>query len=86
MAGMTTDVTNLGETLGRELLPAVRNPAQYIGLEANARRADPAAAEVAVALAFPDTYTIGISHLGSAVLYRQLNDTPGVAADRTYCP
>jgi radical SAM superfamily enzyme YgiQ (UPF0313 family) len=37
-------------------------------------------------LGFPDAYTVGISHLGSGVLYHLLNDLPGVACDRTYCP
>jgi len=76
----------LGEIISRRLLPRVNQPVQYVGLEINARRKDPARAEVTVALAFPDTYAIGISHLGSQVLYHMLNDTPGVACDRTYCP
>jgi radical SAM family uncharacterized protein len=79
-------IRNLAERISRELLPAVRRPGQYVGLETNARRRDVRAAEVTVALAFPDTYGIGISHLGSQILYQLLNDLPGVAADRTYCP
>ncbi|MBS3733431.1 MAG: TIGR03960 family B12-binding radical SAM protein [Phycisphaerae bacterium] len=68
------------------MLSGVRRPVQYVGLEVNARCAGFTAAEVSVALAFPDTYAIGISHLGSHVLYHTLNDLPGVACDRTYCP
>lgn len=74
------------ELIVDKLLSRVSQPDQYIGLEANRRCADPAGAEVSVALAFPDTYAIGISHLGSHVLYHALNDLPGVACDRTYCP
>ncbi len=37
-------------------------------------------------MAFPDTYSVGISHLGSQILYTMLNDIPGVACDRAYCP
>ena len=43
----------VGERISRKLLPRVRAPSQYIGLEINARCMDPAAAEVTVALAFP---------------------------------
>ncbi|MFB3893690.1 MAG: radical SAM protein [Phycisphaerae bacterium] len=42
--------------------------------------------DVTVCLAFPDTYAVGMSHLGHQVLYQLLNDMPGVACDRTYCP
>ena len=64
----------------------MRRPGQYVGLEINARRKDPRDADVTVAIAFPDTYGIGISHLGGQILYQLLNDLPGVACDRTYCP
>jgi len=77
---------NLAELISRRLLPYTRQPGQYIGLEINAINADVQAAEVTVAMAFPDTYAIGISHLGSQVLYQMLNDMPHVACDRTYCP
>lgn len=76
----------LKDTISRDLLPYVRKPGQYVGLEPNARRKDPRAADVSVALAFPDTYAIGISHLGSQVLYQAVNDLPHAACDRTYCP
>ena len=77
---------NLANTISESLLPRVIGPGQYVGLEINARRGDIASAEVTVALAFPDAYTIGISHLGSQILYQMLNDIPGVVCDRTYCP
>ncbi|MCE5278079.1 MAG: TIGR03960 family B12-binding radical SAM protein [Planctomycetaceae bacterium] len=77
---------NLEHDIRSRLLPQVNAPAQYIGLEINARRKDPAAAAVSVALAFPDAYGVGISHLGSQVLYQMLNDMPAVACDRAYCP
>ncbi len=83
---------NLSRQLSEEFLPRVSRPGQYVGLEINARwcgtdveRMD-APPEVAVALAFPDAYRIGISHIGSRILYHALNDTPGVLCDRTYCP
>ncbi|MCD4823351.1 MAG: TIGR03960 family B12-binding radical SAM protein [Phycisphaerae bacterium] len=76
----------VGNIVSEKLLPRLRQPGQFVGLETNARRKDPQAAEVSFVLGFPDAYTIGISHLGSQVLYHRLNDMPAVACDRTYCP
>ncbi len=77
---------NLKDEISRLLLPRVAQPVQYLGLEINACCPDPTDADVTVAMAFPDTYGIGISHLGSQLLYHALNGMPGVACDRTYCP
>ena len=77
---------DLAETVSRRLLPRVARPGQYVGLETNARRKDVEAAEVSVVLGFPDAYAVGISHLGSQVLYTVANDIPYAACDRTYCP
>jgi len=79
-------MTDLKDIVSEKLLPAVSHPAQYVGLETNARCASPASARVSVCLAFPDTYSVGISHLGSQVLYNLLNAMPSVCCDRTYCP
>ena len=77
---------DLCERISEQLLPRVSRPGQYVGLEINARCGDVRAAEVAAVLAYPDTYAIGISHLGSQILYHLLNDMEAVACDRTYCP
>ena len=77
---------DLSEILSGRLLPRVRQPAQYIGGEINARRKDPRQAEVSLLLAFPDAYSVGISHLGSQILYTLVNDIPWAACDRAYCP
>lgn len=81
-------MTELSERVSHELLPAIRNPAQYIGGEINqlVRPGEWARADVRVAIAFPDTYTIGMSHLGCQILYWLCNQTPGVCAERTYAP
>ncbi len=85
-----TSVTaaSLAQRVSDELLPRVRHPAQYIGGEVNQlpRPGDWAAAEVRVAIAFPDTYAIGMSHLGCQILYWLCNHTPGVCAERVYSP
>ncbi len=89
MTSMTFDNdVLLAQRVADELLPRVRQPAQYIGGEVNqlVRPGDWAAAEVRVALAFPDTYAVGMSHLGTQILYWLANRTPGVCAERVYCP
>ncbi|MFW6153642.1 MAG: TIGR03960 family B12-binding radical SAM protein [Planctomycetota bacterium] len=76
----------LRERILRDLLPYVPHPAQYTGLEHNRRCGDVHTADVTVALAFPDAYPVGVSHLGTQILYTLLNATDGVACDRAYCP
>jgi len=39
-----------------------------------------------VALAFPDTYEIGMSHLGLKILYHILNRHPDILAERVFSP
>ncbi len=68
------------------LLFNVEKPGRYLGAEVNARRKDFGAARARVALAFPDVYEVGMSHLGLRLLYHLLNDIDGVVADRVYAP
>ena len=83
---MAEEKTTLAETVSRELLPFVTNPAQYIGGEVGAVRKDWDGADVRFCLAFPDTYAIGMSHLGSAIIYAMLNDRADTLCERTYAP
>jgi radical SAM family uncharacterized protein len=78
----------LKETVSTQLLPFVERPGQYIGGEINqlVAEGDWQRADVHVALAFPDTYTIGMSHLGCQILYWLINHTPGCCAERVFCP
>ena len=69
-----------------EILPLVQKPGRYIGGEINSIRKDRADCLLTFALAFPDTYEIGMSHLGLQILYSILNDIPEVAAERVYAP
>ncbi|MBS1116795.1 MAG: Radical domain protein [candidate division NC10 bacterium] len=69
-----------------DILPFVSKPSRYIAAEWNSVVKDPASAEVRVALAFPDVYEIGMSHLGLKILYQLLNDRPEVMAERVYAP
>lgn len=79
---------NLRNIVSSELLPFVNRPGQYIGGERNQlpREGDWQQADVKVAVAFPDTYTIGMSHLGCQIIYWLTNHTPGCCAERVYCP
>lgn len=65
-------------------LLAVEKPARYMGDEMGSIRKD--VADLRIALAFPDVYEVGMSHLGLRILYRILNDREGIAAERVYAP
>ena len=58
-------------------LLAVEKPARYMGGEMGSIRKDDA--NLRIALAFPDVYEVGMSHLGLRILYRILNDMDGIA-------
>ncbi|MCX5653344.1 MAG: TIGR03960 family B12-binding radical SAM protein [Planctomycetota bacterium] len=83
---MTMPADNLADRVSRELLPFVQNPAQYVGGEVGEIRKPWDSVAVHFCLAFPDTYAIGMSHLGSAILYDLLNARPDVLCERVYTP
>ncbi|MDD5408219.1 MAG: B12-binding domain-containing radical SAM protein, partial [Candidatus Cloacimonas acidaminovorans] len=68
------------------LLPFVEKPSRYIDNEINAWRKDFSAFQVHFAFAFPDTYELGISHLGIKILYSLINELDYAMADRVYLP
>ena len=65
-------------------LLAVEKPARYMGGEMGSILKD--AADLRFALAFPDVYEVGMSHLGLRILYHILNGVAGVAAERVFAP
>ena len=67
-------------------LLAVSRPVRYLGSEWNSRPKDRTEVETLVVLAFPDTYAIGMSHLGLKILYTILNARTDIAAERAFCP
>ena len=67
-------------------LAQVQKPSRYVGGEYNQVRKDPAQVQARVCLAFPDAYEIGMSHLGSKILYSLLNKTSGIACERVFAP
>jgi len=72
--------------MNRAALNRVSNPARYLGAEAGSRFKDWAEVEITCALAFPDVYEVGMSHIGFPILYKILNDLDWVAAERVYAP
>ncbi|HUS57104.1 MAG TPA: TIGR03960 family B12-binding radical SAM protein [Planctomycetota bacterium] len=79
-------VDDIRTVLNERVLPFVETPAQYVGGEPNSVVKDHADVDVTFALAFPDAYTVGISHLGMQILYAILNTREDVAAERCYAP
>jgi len=68
------------------LLLRVQKPAQYIGGEMNSVRKDHRQVRGKLCLAFPDTYTLGMSHHGLQVLYNIMNRDPQWACERVFAP
>ncbi|MBW2048831.1 MAG: TIGR03960 family B12-binding radical SAM protein [Deltaproteobacteria bacterium] len=61
-------------------------PSRYLGNEINSIRKDPSRVQVSIALAFPDVYEIGMSHLGLKILYNTLNSEEWLLAERVFSP
>ncbi|MBE6038004.1 MAG: TIGR03960 family B12-binding radical SAM protein [Anaerofustis stercorihominis] len=82
-----TDFTpeTIKETLYTKILPYVLKPARYTGGEIGSRppKED---AEVKFAFTFPDTYEVGMSHMGMKIMYSLLNDMQEVTCERAYAP
>ncbi|PIZ16306.1 B12-binding domain-containing radical SAM protein [Candidatus Desantisbacteria bacterium CG_4_10_14_0_8_um_filter_39_17] len=77
------------KTTIEEILGQVSKPTRYIGNEWNSvhkRCTMDDMRIVRVALAFPDLYEIGMSHLGMNILYHLLNQQEDVIAERVYAP
>jgi len=64
----------------------VQKPSRYIGGEINSIKKDWAKCKLSFALAFPDAYEVGMSHLGIQILYSILNNQPAIAAERVFAP
>jgi radical SAM family uncharacterized protein/radical SAM-linked protein len=69
-----------------DILPFVEKPSRYLGSEINTIKKDPNRVKLRFALAFPDLYEIGTSHVGMQILYHILNLHPDIAAERVFAP
>src|SRR5512137_530961 len=69
-----------------DFLAQVEKPSRYVGGEYSQVRKEPASVRARVCLAFPDAYEIGMSHLGTKILYSLLNRQPEIACERVFMP
>ena len=67
-------------------LENIKNPAHYTGNEWNMIKKDPAHVAVRFAFCFPDTYDVGMSHLGLKLLYDILNRREDCYCERAFAP
>ncbi|MCJ7494853.1 MAG: B12-binding domain-containing radical SAM protein, partial [Deltaproteobacteria bacterium] len=70
----------------KEDLLHVSKPSRYIGGEINSVVKDLDSIRLKFALAFPDVYEVGMSHLGFQILYHILNQDPEIACERVFAP
>lgn len=68
------------------LLLKVQKPAQYIGGEVGSIVKDKENVKVSFAFCFPDTYEIGMSHLGMKILYGLINRREEFCCERVFAP
>lgn len=74
------------DKLFREILPRVAKPARYSGGEYNMIKKDWNLSRTHMVLAFPDVYEVGMSHLGSRILYGLVNEKSNHLLERTFAP
>lgn len=68
------------------ILKQVEKPARYIGSEINMVEKDPASVATRIAFCFPDTYEVGMSHLGLQILYFFFNRREDTYCERCFAP
>lgn len=69
-----------------KILPGVTKPTRYLGNEVNAVKKDWNQIELKMALAFPDVYEVGMSHLGLHILYGLVNNQADMLMERVFAP
>ncbi|SQC02656.1 Fe-S oxidoreductase [Clostridium tetanomorphum] len=69
-----------------DILYKVEKPARYIGEEFNSYKKDKEKVDIRYAFCFPDVYEVGMSHLGSKILYYVLNEREDTYCERAYAP
>lgn len=69
-----------------KLLQYVQKPARYTGGELNSVVKDKDRVDLRYAFCFPDTYEIGMSHLGMKILYGLVNEREDAWCERVFAP
>lgn len=75
----------LRDKIERHLL-SVQKPSRYIGGEVGSIVKDKSNVDVRFAFCFPDTYDIGMSHLGMKILYSLINERENYWCERCFAP
>lgn len=75
----------LKEKIEKHLLE-VQKPSRYIGGETGSVVKDISGVDVRFAFCFPDTYDIGMSHLGMKILYSLINERENYWCERCFAP
>jgi radical SAM family uncharacterized protein len=70
----------------RDILPQVSKPARYMGNEVNMIKKEWEPCRIKMAFAFPDVYEVGMSHVGSKILYGLINEKTDHLMERVYAP
>ncbi len=68
------------------VLPLVQKPARYTGGELNSVVKNKDDVDLRFAFCFPDTYEIGMSHLGIKILYSLINSKDNYWCERVFAP
>lgn len=74
------------EKMLNKILPTVQKPGRYIGGEYNSVIKDKSKIDLRYAFCFPDTYEIGMSHLGMKILYSLVNAREDAWCERVFAP
>lgn len=69
-----------------DILYRVEKPARYIGGEFNSCVKDKTGINIRYAFCFPDVYEVGMSHLGTKILYYVLNERNDTYCERVFAP
>ena len=69
-----------------KVLKRVEKPARYIGMEQNSIIKDLDKIKVKFAFSYPDTYEVGMSHLGLHIIYNLINNEEEFACERVFAP
>ena len=69
-----------------QLLMRVEKPVRYVGGEFGSIEKDASQVAVRYAFLFPDTYEVGMSHLGMKILYHTINKREDAWCERVFAP
>ena len=69
-----------------DILCKVEKPSRYVGGELNQVIKNPEDVNIRFAFCFPDVYEVGMSHLGTRILYHTINKRKDTYCERVFAP